>query len=163
MIPALNYAANRVDAGVKNMGIMISSISLGGLARRVIGGGWPLGFLQGAATGAISYGLIRPIRSQLDKHTGTGENQIHSNTRWQLWVLGKIAQYGVPAVVTVYAGDRILTTLSSITPAPVSSWIAPDPAQAKYNTIMLALIANVAPAAIEHVVSWMRSAEKSHR
>jgi hypothetical protein len=161
MVAALNSAANVIEAGVKRCGVMIPSVILGCIGSRIVRGNWALGALQGAVTGGISYGLLHPARNWLDKRTGPGENQVHNNTRWQLWVVGKIAQYAVPTAVVVLYGDKILTVISDNLPKSLGSMIAPDPADAKYNSVARALISNVAPAAIEHIVEWARRANKN--
>lgn len=163
MIPLVNGISGAIDWGFQKTGIMLPSIGLGGVGGRIMRGDWNSGFLQGAVTGAISYGLLRPVRKVIDKNTGNGPDQINSSARWKLWVLGKILQYGVPAAVTVYLGPRILTALSTALPQPVGSWVAPNPEMEKYNTMVRALIANIAPAAIEHAVSWMRSENKRNQ
>lgn len=159
MVSLLNGAVDVLEFGLKKFGLVAAPAALGAIGGRLIGAGARLGALQGVVSGALFSWTLRPIGKIIEENRGKGRNQIHSNTANFLWLAGKVVQFAVPVLVTVYAGERILNAAAGLLPLSLKWLAAVDPSVGQYNTVARAILVNVAPACAQHLIEWLRGAD----
>lgn len=163
MVSLLNAGADAIGFATRKFGMLVAPAALGAIGGRLIGAGYRMGALQGAISGAVFSWTLRPLANLINANKGPGKDQIHQNTANILWVAGKILQIAVPVIVTVYAGDRILNAAAGLLPLSFKWLAAVDPSVSQYNTIVRALLVNIAPVCAQHFIEWLRGEDPRAR
>lgn len=141
---------------------------LGAAGGWLVGVGPKLGLFQGLTTYAFYAYVIKPSSNYVNANLGEGPDKINKNTRNILSVIGGVAGFIIPILVTRKVGPRSVQALNPYLLKWNKTIFGSQPAtelatQSKKYTILQGFKVNIAPAAVQYSIENIRDLYKQMR
>lgn len=118
---ALEFADKSLGFVFKNGGTIVSSAGLGAVAGCTLSMGARIGFFQGTVQGVLYAWALRPMGTFIANHAGNKPDQFNDNARALLYLVGSVADFAIPILITAYCGKEMMTFVAEY--SPVLGWV----------------------------------------
>ena len=164
---ALNAGATALES-IVHFNFLPSTI-LGAAGGWLVGVGPKMGLFQGLSTYVFYASVIKPGSKYVNANLGDAPDKITSNTRETLALIGAIAGFAIPILVTKKVGPRCIKSLDPYMPKwkrPILSTqpgteLATQPItqlakQPKEYTLFRGVLVNIAPVTVQYGIEIAR-------
>jgi hypothetical protein len=164
---ALNAGASALES-IVYFNFLPSTI-LGAAGGWLVGVGPKMGLFQGLSTYVFYASVIKPGSKYVNANIGDAPDKINDNTREVLALIGAIAGFAIPILVTKKVGPRCIKSLDPYMPKWKKTIVGTEPTtelaaqpitqlakQPKEYTLFRGVLVNIAPATVQYGIEFAR-------
>ncbi len=163
----INQSLNGIGAAGEYLfskcGTVVAPAVLGGIGGWLTGVGVPIGVFQGTASGIYHIAVHTPAREYIKRNEGKGAYDIHYKQARFFEAVGVIAGIAVPIFLTYCYGGKTACKLTAFLAEDGRIRYFLESRSARHYTVITGILVNIAPAIVQHVVSWWREQDERNK